>query len=78
MGRLGRTATAEVPPDDAGLVPGIVLPGEECDHRECPSAVAVSITLTDGRVLGFCGHHGRECHDRMILRGIVRSYARVG
>ena len=78
MGRLGRTATAEAPPDDAGPLRAIVLPGDECDHGQCPSTVAVSITLTDGRALGFCGHHGRKCHDRMILLGIVLAYERVG
>ena len=68
MGRL--TRTAEVPLDDAGWVPAIVLPGDECDQGGCPSAVAVSVTLLSGLVLGFCGHHGSVCYRQMLARGL--------
>jgi hypothetical protein len=68
-----RAAVREGPPEEEALsrVPVIVLPGEDCDHGECPSTVQVSITLPGGRVLGFCGHHGREAHAQMTARGIV-------
>jgi len=68
---MGRSAaTAGAPPEDSpGWAPRIVLPGEQCDHRDCPSTVQVSITVPGG-VLGFCGHHGRECYRQMISRGI--------
>jgi hypothetical protein len=69
MGRLAATVAAS-PADDPGWVPPVVLPGEECDHGNCPSTVQVSITLPDGKVLGFCGHHGREHSRQLASRGI--------
>jgi hypothetical protein len=62
-------------PDAECLVPSVVLPGEECDHGACPSTVQVSITLPGDLVLGFCAHHGRQCHRQMNGRGLLE---RVG
>ena len=79
MGRLAGTVREAPPEDDPGWAPLIVLPGEECDHGGCPSAVQVSITLPGGAVLGFCAHHGRTCFLQMIKLGVkARQPERVG
>jgi hypothetical protein len=57
-------------PAEERLMPPMVLPGDECDQGQCPSAVAVSVTLQGGRVLGFCGHHGSLRYREMIARGL--------
>jgi hypothetical protein len=40
---------------------------DRCDR--CPSQAYVRATLPTGMELLFCGHHGHEHHDKLVLAG---------
>jgi len=53
---------------DRGKVTVVEVADDRCDAKECGSKAYVFVELRNGYTLSFCGHHGTEYWDNLVMQ----------